>query len=51
MELPGPVMGVIRMVQATQNECVIDGTIDGLTPGNHGLHIHEFGDLSNACNR
>ncbi|XP_072032516.1 copper chaperone for superoxide dismutase-like [Amphiura filiformis] len=51
LELPGPVMGVIRMVQATQDSCVIDGTIDGLTPhGKHGLNIHEYGDLSQACN-
>ena len=23
----------------------IDGTIEGLTPGEHGIHIHTFGDL------
>lgn len=43
------VMGVIRFTQATENACLIDGTIDGLTPGEHGLHIHEFGDLSQGC--
>ena len=51
MEIPGPVMGVIRMTQASEDKCVIDGTIDGLTPGKHGLNIHEFGDLSDACTR
>ena len=24
----------------------IDGTIEGLTPGEHGIHIHTFGDFS-----
>ena len=28
---------------------MIVGRITGLTPGKHGLHIHEFGDLSDGC--
>jgi Cu-Zn family superoxide dismutase len=24
-------------------------SFSGLTPGNHGFHIHEFGNLTNAC--
>ena len=31
--------------------CVIDGTVDGLSPGLHGLNIHELGDLSQGCSR
>lgn len=42
--------GVVRFHQ-TEKECVIDGTIDGLTPGEHGLHIHEYGDLSQGDER
>jgi len=28
---------------------VIVGRITGLKPGEHGFHIHEFGDLSDGC--
>ncbi|EYC36413.1 hypothetical protein Y032_0898g2932, partial [Ancylostoma ceylanicum] len=28
----------------------ITGTVRGLTPGEHGMHIHEFGSLGNGCN-
>lgn len=41
--------GVVRFVQINENECLVDGTIDGLTPGNHGFHVYECGDLSNGC--
>jgi Cu-Zn family superoxide dismutase len=27
----------------------IYGFIKGLNKGKHGLHIHEYGDLSNCC--
>ncbi|XP_048590406.1 copper chaperone for superoxide dismutase [Nematostella vectensis] len=43
------VQGLTRFVQVSGDNCIIDGTIDGLTPGNHGFHIHEFGDFSNGC--
>lgn len=45
----GRVMGVARFVQVSEDLCVIDGTIDGLSPGLHGLNIHELGDLSQGC--
>lgn len=45
------IKGVVRFVQINENECVVDGTIDGLSPGNHGIHVYECGDLSNGCER
>uniref|UniRef100_A0A914H046 Superoxide dismutase [Cu-Zn] n=1 Tax=Globodera rostochiensis TaxID=31243 RepID=A0A914H046_GLORO len=27
----------------------VTGQISGLSPGAHGFHVHEFGDLSNGC--
>lgn len=44
------VKGVIRFAQ-TSKGCIIDGTVDGLVPGGHGLHIHECGDISKGCDR
>ncbi|XP_028405838.1 copper chaperone for superoxide dismutase-like [Dendronephthya gigantea] len=43
------IQGVIRFVQVDNKRCIIDGTIDELQPGAHGLHIHELGDISNGC--
>lgn len=43
------VKGVVRFVQINDNTCVVDGTIDGLSPGVHGLCIHEYGDISEGC--
>ncbi len=28
---------------------IISGIVRGLTPGKHGIHIHELGNLSNGC--
>ena len=33
-------------VQVDRERCVIEGVVDGLTPGAHGLAIHEAGDVS-----
>jgi superoxide dismutase, Cu-Zn family len=30
-------------------EVVITGRLSGLTPGKHGFHVHQYGDLSNGC--
>nr|CAB3228946.1 copper chaperone for superoxide dismutase-like [Phallusia mammillata] len=43
------VRGVVRMLQLDEQNCLFEGTLDGLSPGEHGLNIHEFGDLSNGC--
>ncbi|KAM5317772.1 copper chaperone for superoxide dismutase isoform 2-T2 [Glossophaga mutica] len=47
---PGPVQGVVRFLQLTPEHCLIEGSIDGLEPGPHGLHVHQFGDLTRNCN-
>ena len=44
------VRGVVRFVQLDGDTCLVDGTIDGLAPGaEHGLAVHESGDLSGGC--
>lgn len=47
----GPVQGVVRFLQLSEERCLIDGTIDGLEPGTHGLHVHTLGDLTQDCQR
>jgi Cu-Zn family superoxide dismutase len=42
-----PVKGVVYFT-ATGNGVEIKGEISGLQPGDHGFHIHEFGDCSSA---
>lgn len=44
------IMGVVRFAQ-TPDGCIIDGTVDGLTPGEHGIHVHECGDISSGCDK
>ncbi|XP_038620546.1 copper chaperone for superoxide dismutase isoform X2 [Tachyglossus aculeatus] len=46
---PGPVQGVVRFLQVSPNCCLIEGTIDGLEAGPHGLHVHQYGDLTHDC--
>ncbi|KAM8969045.1 copper chaperone for superoxide dismutase [Sarcophilus harrisii] len=46
---PGAVQGVVRFLQVSPKCCLIEGTIDGLEPGPHGLHVHQYGDLTENC--
>ena len=43
------VKGTILFMQAPGTHTLIKGTITGLKPGEHGFHIHEFGDMSEGC--
>jgi len=46
----GQVQGVISFVQPRPDSAVfLNGTISGLTPGLHGFHIHQKGDLTQGC--
>lgn len=45
----GTVRGIVRFVQLDDAQCVIEGTVDGLDPGEHGLHVNECGDITNGC--
>ncbi|CAG8563555.1 9951_t:CDS:2 [Diversispora eburnea] len=38
--------GLARFVQISNNVCLIDITVQGISPGYHGVHIHELGDIS-----
>ena len=43
------VKGTILLMQAPGTPTLIKGTITGLEPGEHGFHIHEYGDMSKGC--
>jgi Cu-Zn family superoxide dismutase len=45
----GDVQGIIKLKQEPGKPTIIRGLIKGLEPGEHGFHIHEFGDLSDGC--
>ena len=47
----GKIQGVVRFLQLSEERCLIDGTVDGLEPGLHGLHVHTLGDLTQDCSR
>ncbi|XP_042901792.1 superoxide dismutase [Cu-Zn]-like [Parasteatoda tepidariorum] len=47
----GTVRGTIRLRSQSDYYApvTVTGEISGLTAGEHGFHVHEYGDLSNGC--
>ena len=45
------VKGVVRLTQLDESTCLFDATIDGLSPASYGLFLHEYGDVSDGCDR
>ena len=43
------VSGVVKLVQPAGGKTKITAEIKGLAPGQHGFHIHEFGNLLEGC--
>ena len=44
------VSGVVRFDQPHfYSKCKISAEFKNLTPGLHGFHIHQYGDLTNGC--
>ena len=45
----GKVAGVAKFIQKTGEKAQVYVEMNGLTAGKHGIHIHEFGNLSQGC--
>ena len=43
------VNGLVKLVHVKGQHCHISADITGLTPGLHGFHIHQFGNLTQGC--
>ncbi len=48
----GGVQGLVRLVQTSPDQCVVEGTIDGLRPvDRHAVCVHKYGDFSDGLKR
>ncbi|XP_076444454.1 superoxide dismutase [Cu-Zn]-like [Babylonia areolata] len=43
------VKGELIFTQEGDSPTKVQGEVRGLTQGDHGFHIHQFGDVSNGC--
>ncbi|KAL6523174.1 hypothetical protein OROGR_016777 [Orobanche gracilis] len=44
------VKGFVQFFQQSAGDTHVEGSISGLSPGFHGIHIHALGDTTNGCN-
>lgn len=45
-----PVSGVLNLSETPDGGVRVTGRITGLTPGKHGFHVHQYGDVfTNGC--
>lgn|ERR1719299_91453 len=49
LESSDSVKGTITFKQEGDGPVTVSGEVRGLAPGNHGFHVHEFGDYSSGC--
>ena len=49
LEQSDTVKGTILFLQKPGTPTLIRGRIEGLSAGEHGFHIHEYGDMSDGC--
>ncbi|KAL3101210.1 hypothetical protein niasHT_027966 [Heterodera trifolii] len=42
-------LGTVDISETVPGKTTLNGTIEGLSPGDHGFHFHQFGDISQAC--
>tara|TARA_B100000214_G_scaffold375264_1_gene360881 strand:+ start:2323 stop:2835 length:513 start_codon:yes stop_codon:yes gene_type:complete len=42
-------IGFVKFSRISDTTCRIECSLKDISPGLHGLHVHEFGDLSNGC--
>lgn len=47
----GKGVGLVRLVQVSKEHCLIEATVDGLSPLQHEVKVHEYGDLSEGGDR
>ena len=43
------VSGLVRLSHPKDGKCKIQAEIKGLKEGNHGFHIHQYGNLTEGC--